>query len=82
MVWSNIVNKIVNELICSITVPLLAFGYNKPNICSANMHIPAVQGKPISIEISSENDVFCFIVFFHNYFNTLPINCSFFIPFM
>ena len=63
MVWSNIVNKIVNELICSITVPLLAFGYNKPNICSANMHIPTVQGKPISIEISSENDVFCFIVF-------------------
>lgn len=63
IVWSNIVNKIVNELICKITAPLLAFGYNKPKICLANMHIPTVQGKPISIEINNENEVFCFIAF-------------------
>ena len=27
------------------------------------MHIPTVQGKPISIEINNENEVFCFIAF-------------------
>ena len=63
MVWSNIVNNIVRELTCNITVPLLAFGYNKFKICPAKIHIPAVQGKPINIDTNNENDVFLFIVF-------------------
>ena len=27
------------------------------------MHIPTVHGSPINIDVNSENDVFCFIVF-------------------
>ena len=46
-----------------MTVPSLAFGYNKFSIGPANKHIPIVHGSPISIETSKEKDVFCFIVF-------------------
>ena len=63
IVWSNIVNKIVNALICKITAPSLAFGNSNFKIGPAKMHIPIVQGKPISIDISKEKDVFCVIVF-------------------
>ncbi len=63
MVWSNMVKIIVNELICKITSPALALGNNKFKIGPANKHIPTVQGRPISIEISNENDVFSVIVF-------------------
>ena len=62
IVWSKIVNIIVNELICNINSPELAFGNSKFNIGSANIHIPTVHGNPISIEISKENDVFFVIV--------------------
>ena len=62
IVWSNIVNIIVNELICKINSPLLAFGNNKFKIGPANKHIPTVHGKPINIEINNENDVFLVIV--------------------
>ena len=51
------------ELICNIISPELAFGNNKFSIGPANMHIPTVQGSPINIDISNENDVFCVIVF-------------------
>lgn len=63
IVWSNIVKIIVNELICKITSPALAFGNNKLSIGPANIHIPIVHGSPISIEVNKENDVFCVIVF-------------------
>ena len=63
MVWSSIVKMIVNELICKIVAPALAFGNSKFKIGPANMHIPTVHGKPINIEISNENDVFSVIVF-------------------
>ena len=59
----NIVNKIVSELICKITVPSLAFGNNKFRIGPANIHIPIVQGSPINIDVNKENDVFSVIVF-------------------
>ena len=63
MVWSNIVNIIVKELICKIVAPALAFGNNKFKIGPANMHIPTVHGNPINIDTSNENDVFSVIVF-------------------
>lgn len=63
MVWSNIVNKIVSELICNTTSPELAFGNSKFKIGPANKHIPIVHGSPISIEVIKENDVFWVIVF-------------------
>lgn len=63
IVWSNIVNIIVNELICNISSPELAFGYNRFKIGPANIHIPIVHGNPISIDVNSENDVFLVIVF-------------------
>ena len=55
IVWSKIVNIIVNALI--------AFGNNKLRIGPANTHIPIVHGKPINIEINNEKDVFSDIVF-------------------
>lgn len=63
IVWSNIVKIIVKELICKITSPALALGNNKFKIGPANKHIPTVQGRPISIEVNRENDVFWVIVF-------------------
>ena len=63
MVWSNIVNIIVNALICNITAPAFAFGNSKFNIGCANIHIPIVQGKPINIETNSENEVLFVAVF-------------------
>ena len=57
------VNKMVNELICNITSPELAFGNSKFKIGPANRHIPIVQGSPISIDIIKEKDVFFVIVF-------------------
>ena len=63
IVWSNIVNNIVKELIWSIKVPSLAFGYNKSSIGPANIHIPTVHGNPISKETRNEKVVFLFIVF-------------------
>ena len=62
IVWSKIVNIIVNALICNTTSPELAFGNNKFNIGPAKMHIPIVQGSPINIEVNKENDVFSVIV--------------------
>ena len=62
IVWSSIVNIIVSELICNITEPALAFGNSKFNIGPAKMHIPIVQGSPINIDISNENDVLLVIV--------------------
>ena len=58
IVWSKIVNIIVNALICKTTSPELAFGNNKLRIGPANTHI-----KPINIEINNEKDVFSDIVF-------------------
>ena len=63
IVWSNIVNIIVSALICNIASPALAFGNSKLNIGPANMNIPTVHGRPISIDINKENDVFSVIVF-------------------
>ena len=63
IVWSNIVNIIVNELICNIILPAVAFGKSKLSICCAKIHIPIVHGSPISIEIKSENDVLLVAVF-------------------
>lgn len=63
IVWSKIVNIIVNALICKTTSPELAFGNNKLRIGPANTHIPIVHGKPINIEINNEKDVFSDIVF-------------------
>lgn len=57
------VKIIVKELICKITSPALALGNNKFKIGPANKHIPTVQGRPISIEVNKENDVFWVIVF-------------------
>ena len=54
-------NIIVSELICNITVPELALGYNKFNIGPANIHIPTVHGNPISIDINNVKVAFCFI---------------------
>lgn len=63
IVWSNIVNKIVSELICNTTSPALAFGNKSPNIGPANKYIPTVQGSPISIDINNENELFFVISF-------------------
>ena len=63
IVWSKIVNIIVNALICKTTSPELAFGNNKLRIGPANTHLPIVHGKPINIEINNEKDVFSDIVF-------------------
>lgn len=63
IVWSSIVNIIVNELICNITSPALAFGNNKLSIGPANKNIPIVHGSPINIDIIRENDVFSVIAF-------------------
>ena len=62
IVWSNIVNNIVNELISNITAPAFAFGNNKFSIGCANTHIPIVHGSPINIDINKENLVFSLIV--------------------
>lgn len=56
IVWSNIINIIVKELICKTDAPAVAFGNNKFKIGLANMHIPIVQGSPINIDMSNEND--------------------------
>ena len=63
IVWSIIINIISNALICNIDAPCVAFGNNKFKIGSANIHIPIVQGSPINIEISNENDDFSLISF-------------------
>ena len=63
IVWSNIVNIIVKELICNIASPALAFGNNKLKIGPANINIPTVHGNPINIDINNEKDVFSVIVF-------------------
>ena len=63
IVWSSIVNIIVNELICNTTAPELAFGNNKSNIGPANIHIPIVHGNPINIDVNNENDDFSVMVF-------------------
>ena len=63
IVWSNIVNNIVNELICRIAAPELAFGNNRFSICSEYIHIPTVHGNAINIETNKEKVVFSFIVF-------------------
>ena len=57
IVWSNIVNIIVKELICNIASPALAFGNNKLKIGPANINIPTVHGNPINIDINNEKDV-------------------------
>ena len=56
-------NIIVKELICNITSPELAFGYNKFSIGPANMNIPIVHGSPINIESNNDDDAFCVIAF-------------------
>ena len=56
IVWSNIVNNIVKELIFNINSPELAFGNNKFNIGPAKINIPTVHGNPINIEINNEKD--------------------------
>ena len=48
-VCSSIVNKIVNELICSTVTPDAAFGNSSFNIGSAKTIIPIVHGSPIKI---------------------------------
>ena len=63
MVWSNMVNIIVRELICKIISPALAFGNNKFKIDPAKINIPTVHGSPINIDVNKENDVLLVIVF-------------------
>ena len=63
IVWSNIVKIMVKELICKTVAPELALGNSKFKIGPANTHIPTVHGSPINIDVNSENDVFCVIVF-------------------
>lgn len=46
-----------------MTSPELAFGNSKFSIGPANKNIPTVHGRPINIDVKSENDVFSVIVF-------------------